>query len=183
MGIKWEAFKVKDIAFLAVMAALLILCACVAMPFMAVPVFGLRNMATAPFYGIFGVIALLKVRKPGALSLMIIFNAAILLMMSPVMFFNNTASVLAAEFIIMLIFRSYKSDKAIILAAGLVIPFTLPISILFSRFLYGKEMSAIVNGKPVYVVLSCIGTLVLSFAGTAIGMKIGKELKKAGKLR
>lgn len=183
MGIKWEPFKVKDIAFLAVMAALLILCACVSMPFMAVPIFGLRNMATAPFYGVFGVIALLKVRKPGALSLMLIFNAAILLMMSPVMFINNASSVLVAELLIMLIFRSYESDKAVILAAGLVIPFTLPISILFNRFLYGKEMTAIINGKPVYVVLSCIGTVVLSFVGTAIGMKIGKELKKAGKLR
>ena len=71
MKIRWEPFKVKDIAFLAVMAALLILCACVAMPFMAVPIFGLRNMATAPFYGIFGMIALLKVRKPGALTLLI----------------------------------------------------------------------------------------------------------------
>ena len=131
MGIHFQSFKVKDIAFLAVMAALLILCACVAMPFMAVPVFGLRNMATAPFYGIFGVIALLKVRKPGALTLMVTFN----------------------------------------------------VSILFSYFLYGKEMSQIVNGKTIYVILACIGTVVLSFVGTAIGMKIGKELKKAGKLR
>ena len=44
-------------------------------------------------------------------------------------------------------------------------------------------MSQIVNGKPIYVILACIGTVVLSFVGTAIGMKIGKELKKAGKLR
>ena len=44
-------------------------------------------------------------------------------------------------------------------------------------------MSQVVNGKPGYVVLACIGTVVLSFAGTAIGMKIGKELKKAGKLK
>ena len=183
MKIRWEPFKVKDIAFLAVMAALLILCAGVAMPFMAVSIFGLRNMVTAPFYGIFGVIALLKVRKPGALTLLITFNAAILLMMSPVMFINNVGSVLVTEILVMLIFRSYESDKAVILGAGLVIPLTLPVSILFSRFLYGKEMSQVVNGKPIYVVLACIGTVVLSFVGTAIGMKIGKELKKAGKLK
>lgn len=183
MGIQWEKFKVKDIAFLAVMAALLILCAAISMPFMAVPIFGLRNMATAPFYGIFCTIALLKVRKPGALSLMVIFNAAILLMMSPVMFTNNTGSVIIAELIVMLIFRSYKKDAAIILAAGLVIPFTLPVSILFNSFLYGKEMTETLTGDPIYVILACIGTVVLSFVGTAIGMKIGKELKKAGKLK
>lgn len=183
MKIQWEPFKVKDIAFLAVMAALLILCACVAMPFMAVPVFGLRNMATAPFYGVFGVIALLKVRKPGALTLMMTFNAAILLMMSPIMFLNNVGSVLVTEAIVLLIFRSYESEKAIILSAGLMIPMTLPISILFSRFLYGKEMSEVLTGKPIYVILACIGTVVLSFAGAFLGRKIGKELKKAGKLR
>ncbi len=62
-------------------------------------------------------------------------------------------------------------------------PLTLPISILFYRFLYDKTMAEILSGQPVYVVLCCAGTIVLSFIGVALGMKIGKELKKAGKLR
>ena len=99
------------------------------------------------------------------------------------MFLNNVGSVLVTEAIVLLIFRSYESEKAIILSAGLMIPMTLPISILFSRFLYGKEMSEVLTGKPIYVILACIGTVVLSFAGAFLGRKIGKELKKAGKLR
>lgn len=57
-----------------------------------------------------------KGTEPGALTLLITFNAAILLMMSPVMFINNFGSVLVVELLILLIFRSYESDKAIILA-------------------------------------------------------------------
>lgn len=83
----------------------------------------------------------------------------------------------------LLIFRSYEKDAAVILAAGLVIPLTLPISILFNTFLYGKELTEILTGDPIFMILACIGTVVLSFIGTAIGMKIGKELKKAGKLK
>ncbi len=183
MGIQWEKFKVKDVAFLAVMAALLILCAGVSMPVMTVPLFGLRNMVTAPFYGAFATIALLKVRKPGALCVVIIFNAVVLMMMSPVMFLNNTCAAIVTELLVMLLFHSYKSDKAIALAAGLVIPLTLPVSMLFYKFLYGKTMEEILSGQPIYVVACCVGTVVLSFIGVAIGMKIGKELKKAGKLR
>ncbi|MCD8150828.1 MAG: hypothetical protein LUE92_14970, partial [Clostridiales bacterium] len=170
-------------AFLAVMAALLILCAAVSMPVMTVPLFGLRNMVTAVFYGAFATIALLKVRKPGSLCIVIIFNAVVLLMMSPVMFLNNTVAAIVTELIVMLLFRSYQKDIAVVLSAGLVIPLTLPISILFYKYLYGKTMEEILSGQPVYVVLCCAGTVLLSFLGVAIGMKIGKELKKAGKLK
>ncbi len=183
MKIRWEKFQVKDIAFLAVMAALLILCAGVSMPVMTVPIFGLRNMVTAPFYGIFAVIALLKVRKCGALCLVMIFNAVVLLMMSPVMFLNNTASAIVTELIVLLLFRSYEKERAIVLAAGLFIPMTLPASVFFYKFLYGKTWAEIFTGQPLVVAACCIGTVVLSFVGVAIGMKIGKELKKAGKLR
>ncbi len=84
---RFEKFKVKDVAFLAIMAALLILCAGVSMPVMSVPLFGLRNMVTAPFYGAFAAITLLKVRRPGALFILIFFNAVVLMMRSPMMCF------------------------------------------------------------------------------------------------
>ncbi len=183
MGIKWEKFKVKDVAFLAVMAALLILCAGVSMPVMTVPIFGIQSMVTAIFYGAFATIALLKVRKPGALCVIIILNAVVLLMMSPTMFFHNATAAIITELIVMLIFRSYEKDLAVILSAGLVIPLTLPVSVFFYAFLYNKTMAEIFTGTPVVVAVCCIGTVVLSFVGVAIGMKIGKELKKAGKLK
>lgn len=183
MKIKWEPFKVKDIAFMAVMAALLILCAGVAMPFMAVQIFGLRNMITAPFYGIFLSIVLQKVRKPGTITITMLFNSAILGIMSPVMLVNNLGSAIVAELIVLLISRSYEKRAAIAVVAGLVVPLTLPISIPFNIFLFGKTMEEVLTGQLYMILLSCVGTVALSYVGVAIGMKIGKELKKAGKLK
>ncbi len=183
MKIQWEPFKVKDIAFTAVMAALLILCACVAMPFMAVQIYGLRNMVTAPFYGVFLAIVLQKVRKPGTITITMLFNSAILGIMSPVMLVNNLGSAIVAELIALLVFRSYESRTSIAVASGLVIPLTLLVSIPFNIFLFGKSIEEVLTGQIHLIILCSIGTVVLSYAGVAIGMKIGKELKKAGKLR
>ena len=109
--IKLQKFTIKDIVFLAIMAALLFLCTGLAMPLMAINIFGLRNMATAIFYGIFGVLALMKVPKPGALTLLGLFNAAILLMMSPAMFAATAASAFLAEAIALAIYKNYDDER------------------------------------------------------------------------
>lgn len=174
-------FTIRDIAFLAVMAALLFLCSAVAMPLMAVNIFGLRNMTIAILYGVFGTLALMKVRKPGALSLLGLFNAAILLMMSPVMFATTTASALLAEAVTLLLFKSYDSDKAVYAAACLMIPLSLPFTALFTVVMNGVPWREVF--APLWLTaLTCAGTVILSAAGGWIGGKIGKELKKAGKL-
>ncbi len=180
---RFEKFKVKDVAFLAIMAALLILCAGVSMPVMSVPLFGLRNMVTAPFYGAFAAITLLKVRRPGALFILIFFNAVVLMMMSPMMFFVNIISAFLTEVIVVLIFKSYESDKAVIAAAGLLIPITLPFTAIMYIVMYGQSLAETMSGSKALIALCCAGTVVLSFVGVAVGMKIGRELKKAGRLR
>ncbi len=179
---KFEKLKVSDITFLAVMAALLFLSSAVAMPLMTISVFGLWNMATAIFYGIIAVIALMRVPKPGALTLLGLFNSLVLAMMSPVMFFSTFSGALLAEVIVLLVARSYQSLRAIIAAAGLVIPLTLPANIVFGMLLNGQTFSEITEGSWL-ILLTCTGTVVLSFLGTWIGYKIGTELQKAGRLR
>lgn len=181
MGIKFEKLTVKNIVFLAVMAALLFLCGAIAMPFMTITLFGLRNLITAPFYALFATITVMKVRKPGALSLLGIFNGAILFMMSPVMFITTSLSAVIAEFVALLIFKSYQTDKAILTATILWMPLTLPFTALFSVILNGQSFSEVIGFSP-YVILTCLGTVALSFVGAFIGKKIGGELKKAGKM-
>jgi energy-coupling factor transport system substrate-specific component len=176
-------FTVRDIVFLAVLAAALTVTGVITMPLvMTITLFGVRNAAAAIFYGAFGAIALLKVRKPGALLLVSIFNGAILLMMSPVMFLNNFFGALAAEIIALAIFKTYENEKAIVLAAGLFVPLTLPASVFFAMLLNGQTVSQIVE-RPWLSALICALTVGLSFAGAAIGLKIGRELRKAGKLK
>jgi len=176
-----KRFMVKDIVFLAVMAALLFLCSAVSMPVMSIDLFGLRNMITAIFYSLFATVTLMKVPKVGALTLLGFFNAVILFMMSPVMFVTNFCSALLAEIVVLLVFRGYEGMKAIVTAACLVPILALPFTALFSMIINGKAFSEVIQASPT-VALTCTGTVVLSLLGGFLGRKIGGELKKAGKI-
>lgn len=182
----FETFRVKDIAFLAIMAVVLLLCSSMAVPLMFISLFGLQNMGTSIFFSIFMTIALMKVRKPGALTILGVFSAVPLAIMQVSVFVTNSISVILAEIITLLIFRSYESDKAIMLGAGLVMPVSLPFTLVFGMLINGKTLTQALSGEglPVWlVILTCIGTVALSFVGTLIGRKIGRELQRAGKLK
>lgn len=179
----FKKFQVKDFVFLAVLSAAMTLCGGITMPLvMHTTVFGLRNMAAAPIYSIFVAIGLMKVRKPGALTIIGLFSGAPLIFFSTVMFFNNFVSAIIAELIMLLIFRSYQKKVSVFITTGIYMPFSLPISVLFSLWLNGQSYSQL-TANPKISVLTSIGTIILAFLGAAIGMKIAAELQKAGKLK
>lgn len=179
----FKKFQVKDFVFLAVLSAAMTLCGGITMPLvMHTTVFGLRNMAAAPIYSIFVAIGLMKVRKPGALTIIGLFSGAPLIFFSTVMFFNNFVSAIIAELIMLLIFRGYQNKVSVFVTTGIYMPFSLPISVLFSLWLNGQSYSQL-TANPKISVLTSIGTIALAFLGAAIGMKIAAELQKAGKLK
>lgn len=179
----FKKFQVKDFVFLAVLSAAMTLCGGITMPLvMHTTVFGLRNMAAAPIYSIFVAIGLMKVRKPGALTIIGLFSGAPLIFFSTVMFFNNFVSAIIAELIMLLIFRGYQKKVSVFVTTGIYMPFSLPISVLFSLWLNGQSYEQL-TANPKISVLTSIGTIVLAFLGAAIGMKIAAELQKAGKLK
>lgn len=179
----FKKFQVKDFVFLAVLSAAMTLCGGITMPLvMHTTVFGLRNMAAAPIYSIFVAIGLMKVRKPGALTIIGLFSGAPLIFFSTVMFFNNFVSAIIAELIMLLIFRGYKKKVSVFVTTGIYMPFSLPISVLFSLWLNGQSYAQL-TANPKISVLTSIGTIILAFLGAAIGMKIAAELQKAGKLK
>lgn len=179
----FKKFQVKDFVFLAVLSAAMTLCGGITMPLvMHTTVFGLRNMAAAPIYSIFVAIGLMKVRKPGALTIIGLFSGAPLIFFSTVMFFNNFVSAIIAELIMLLIFRGYQKKVSVFVTTGIYMPFSLPISVLFSLWLNGQSYSQL-TANPKISVLTSIGTIILAFLGAAIGMKIAVELQKAGKLK
>lgn len=179
----FKKFQVKDFVFLAVLSAAMTLCGGITMPLvMHTTVFGLRNMAAAPIYSIFVAIGLMKVRKPGALTIIGLFSGAPLIFFSTVMFFNNFVSVIIAELIMLLIFRGYQKKVSVFVTTGIYMPFSLPISVLFSLWLNGQSYDQL-TANPKISVLTSIGTIALAFLGAAIGMKIAAELQKAGKLK
>ena len=179
----FKKFQVKDFVFLAVFSAAMTLCGGITMPLvMHTTVFGLRNMAAAPIYSIFVAIGLMKVRKPGALTIIGLFSGAPLIFFSTVMFFNNFVSAIIAELIMLLIFRGYQKKVSVFVTTGIYMPFSLPISVLFSLWLNGQSYAQL-TANPRISVLTSIGTIILAFLGAAIGMKIAAELQKAGKLK
>lgn len=179
----FKKFQVKDFVFLAVLSAAMTLCGGITMPLvMHTTVFGLRNMAAAPIYSIFVAIGLMKVRKPGVLTIIGLFSGAPLIFFSTVMFFNNFVSAIIAELIMLLIFRGYQKKVSVFVTTGIYMPFSLPISVLFSLWLNGQSYDQL-TANPKISVLTSIGTIALAFLGAAIGMKIAAELQKAGKLK
>lgn len=179
----FKKFQVKDFVFLAVLSAAMTLCGGITMPLvMHTTVFGLRNMAAAPIYSIFVATGLMKVRKPGALTIIGLFSGAPLIFFSTVMFFNNFVSAIIAELIMLLIFRGYQKKVSVFVTTGIYMPFSLPISVLFSLWLNGQSYDQL-TANPKISVLTSIGTIALAFLGAAIGMKIAAELQKAGKLK
>lgn len=179
----FKKFQVKDFVFLAVLSAAMTLCGGITMPLvMHTTIFGLRNMAAAPIYSIFVAIGLMKVRKPGALTIIGLFSGAPLIFFSTVMFFNNFVSAIIAELIMLLIFRGYQKKVSVFVTTGIYMPFSLPISVLFSLWLNGQSYDQL-TANPKISVLTSIGTIALAFLGAAIGMKIAAELQKAGKLK
>ena len=179
----FKKFQVKDFVFLAVLSAAMTLCGGITMPLvMHTTVFGLRNMAAAPIYSIFVAIGLMKVRKPGALTIIGLFSGAPLIFFSTVMFFNNFVSAIIAELIMLLIFKGYQKKVSVFVTTGIYMPFSLPISVLFSLWLNGQRYAQL-TANPKISVLTSIGTIILAFLGAAIGMKIAAELQKAGKLK
>lgn len=179
----FKKFQVKDFVFLAVLSAAMTLCGGITMPLvMHTTVFGLRNMAAAPIYSIFVAVGLMKVRKPGALTIIGLFSGAPLIFFSTVMFFNNFVSAIIAELIMLLIFRGYQKKVSVFVTTGIYMPFSLPISVLFSLWLNGQSYAQL-TANPKISVLTSIGTIALAFLGAAIGMKIAAELQKAGKLK
>lgn len=179
----FKKFQVKDFVFLAVLSAAMTLCGGITMPLvMHTTVFGLRNMAAAPIYSIFVAIGLMKVRKPGALTIIGLFSGAPLVFFSTVMFFNNFTSAIIAELVMLLIFRGYEKKSSVFVTTGIYMPLSLPISVLFSLWLNGQSYEQL-KANPTVSILTSFGTVALAFLGSAIGMKIANELQKAGKLK
>ncbi len=179
----FKKFKVRDVIFLAVLAAVTTLFGALAMPVMRSTLFGIQTLVTCLFYSLFAVIGMRKVQKTGALTLFGLLTGFPLLFMAPVMFFNNFLGALIAEALMLLIFHSCRKKAAVITGASLFMILTVPLCLPFSIWLNGSSYQNFVNGQVWQTCLICAGVAVLSVLGAFIGMKVSDELQKAGKLR
>ena len=181
----FQAFKVKDVVFLAIISAITLV-TCAVMPLVVslqTVVFGIAQVVTGLQISIFFAVGLFKVRKTGALFIMALFTGLIQLLMAPPMFFSNLAIAVLLEGAVILFFRGYKKDVAVFFAVILYNPLSLPFNYLYNLAIGKEAVTAVAQNAPWAAVLMSAVVVLISFAGTVLGMKIARELKRSGALK
>lgn len=172
----------KDIVFLAVITAVTLLAAGPFAPIvMTVTQIGPQAFAMALPFALVTSIGLRKVKKSGSLVIIGIFSGLVLLLMAPIMFFNQFTGSLFSESFALLLFKNYENRKAVLMSAGLFAFFTLPSTAVVNILAKGKSIAEQI-GSPLSFVLFALGAIALGLLGAMIGNKIADELQKAGKL-
>ncbi|MCM1167058.1 MAG: MptD family putative ECF transporter S component [Lachnospiraceae bacterium] len=181
----FEKFKIKDVVFLAIIAAVT-LCTCAVMPLVAslqTTVFGIAQVVTSLQIAVFFSIGLMKVRKVGSLLIMSVLMGLFELMMAPAMFFSNVIIGVLLELFAIGVFRGYKSDKAVFVTVMLFNPLSLPFNVLYN-YLFGREaMVAVLTLTPWLTVVMSLAVVAISALGAFIGIKISRELQKSGVMK
>lgn len=180
--IRFEKFTIKDIVFLAIITAVTLLASGPVAPIvMTVTKLGAQAFAMAVPFSLFTSIGLRKIKKNGSLVIIGIFSGLVLLLMSPVMFFNQFIASFLSEGLALTLFKSYENKKAVLFSAGLFSFFTIPTTAVFNIPIKGRSIAEQV-GNPTSFILLVLGAAILGFTGAAAGNKISDELQKAGKL-
>ena len=185
----FRKYKIKDIVFLAIMAACMLVTGAI-MPLVGqIPVFGIIQVCLGLQFSVFPVIGMMKVRKPGALLFMSLCCGVVLVFMNTVMFVCILLCAVIAEGLVLLIFRGYQKDGACLFAGTIYFPVTLPFLYIYYRFLYswtgkeGQAVNAFIGSSAGMAVGMSIAVLAICFVGALIGVIISRELKKSGVMK
>ena len=178
----FRKYKIKDIVFLAIMAACMLVTGAI-MPLVGnIPVFGIVQVCLGLQFSIFPVIGMMKVRKTGSLLFMSVCCGVVLIFMSTVMFVCILICAVITEALTVLIFRGYKKDGASVFAGIIFFPLTLP-------FLYtvtdetGIAVSAFIGANPGIAIGMSVAVVAVCALGTVIGLIISREMRKSGVMK
>lgn len=178
-------FSIRDIVFLSIVAAITIAASAV-MPLVSgltMTVFGIAQLVTSFQISLFFAIGVYKVRKTGALFFVAFFVGIIQVMMAPLMFYTTLVNAIFIELLMIICFRGLKKKLAVFFAVSLFSPLSLPFSYLFSSYFTNSKLAPVTNKNIWQVVLISLAIVLISVIGTVIGMKISKELEKAGVMK
>ncbi|MCD8086945.1 MAG: hypothetical protein LUF28_11685 [Clostridiales bacterium] len=175
-------FQTKDIVFLAVLSAVILVTSSFMPLLLHIPVFGIIQIGLGLQFSLFPAIGLAKVRKPLSLVFMSICSGVVLLFMNTVMFLCLLVCALIAEGVALLIFKSYEKDGACFLACALYFPLSLPFLYVWYQIMGGTVL-AYVNSVWWVTALMSIAVVALCCLGSYLGLRICRELKKSGVLK
>lgn len=188
-GKLFRKFKIKDIVFLAIMAACMLVTGAI-MPLVGqIPVFGIVQVCLGLQFSIFPVIGMMKVRKTGSLLFMSLCCGVVLVFMNTIMFACTLICALITEVLTALIFRGYKKDGASVFAGIIFFPLTLPFLYIYYNFLYtvtketGVAVTAFIGADPWIAIGMSAAVLAVCALGAVIGYIIARELRKSGVMK
>lgn len=188
-GKLFRKFKIKDIVFLAIMAACMLVTGAI-MPLVGqIPVFGIVQVCLGLQFSIFPVIGMMKVRKTGSLLFMSLCCGVVLVFMNTIMFACTLICALITEVLTALIFRGYKKDGASVFAGIIFFPLTLPFLYIYYNFLYtvtkdtGVAVKAFIGADPWIAIGMSAAVLAVCALGSFIGYIIARELRKSGVMK
>ncbi len=180
----FQKMTVKDVVFLAILSAVATCTAAVMAVVSQIHIFGLAQLVTALQFSLFPAVALMKVRKVGSILFFAVFTGIVELFMAPVMFFSSILTGLLLEVLAVLIFKGYQSDKAVFFASWLFIPLTLPFNLIYYICFAGDMFQQFFGqGLQMAAVACVLAAVAVSALGAFLGIKISRELQKAGVLK
>lgn len=185
----FEKYKIKDIVFLAIISAIMLMSGGF-MPLVAnIPLFGIIELCLGLQFSLFPTIGMMKVRKPGALLFMSFFSGIVLIFMNIIMFFCLIICAAICEILALVIFKGFKSDWASFMCGTLYMPLTLPFLYLWYSFFYtftgeeGEAVSAFIGSDPLTAIGMSVAVIALCGLGSFLGIVVVRELKKAGVIK
>ncbi len=180
----FEKFTIKDIVFLAIMAAVMVLSTAI-MPLvkeLTKVIYGIAQLVTCFQLSLFTSIAIMKIRKVFSLTIILVFMSVIMIAMSRVMALSHITVAFIVELIVIVGFRGYKTNFSCFIAATL-----LPIAGLIVPTIWTAVTAPEAFAKTVengYIVFGIIAAIAgLSALGSFLGILISKELQKAGLIK
>jgi len=171
----------REYVFAAMTSVALLTVASIVIPFtLPLRIPGLANAVNGLFGSFFLVIALIRLQKPGSLLLITGIYSLICLSVSPVVFGFVLIGGVCAEVVCSLVFRGYRGKLAPVCGAVLYEMAMFPAAMALSFFFLPERYREI--APWIFVVAE--GTIfITSTIGALAGLKVARELSRAGKLQ
>lgn len=134
-----KRFYLKELLLIALTVAAVFGISYLLLPIMLMfPVFIYKPLLIAPIYSTLVYMLIYNLRKPGVLTLFSILLGSILFFFSPKMFLLPIVAGIITELVVIMLFRGYEKNKAVIIAASLFPAVHIPVALVVMAFIGGE---------------------------------------------
>lgn len=178
---KKTLWTTREYVFAAMISAALLVVASIVIPFtLPLRIPGLANAVNGLFGSFFLVIGLIRLKKPGSLLLITGIYSLICLSVSPLVFAFVLIGGIFGETVCTTLFRGYHGKLAPVCGAVLYEMGMFPAAMVLSFFFLPERYQEL---APWIFIVAEIAIFTTSLIGALIGLKVARELSRAGRLQ